>query len=229
MSKPFCKKNVLFGLLIALAASFGCAEEKDYHQQAKEFYAQYDKSREADLLFHYQIKRRNEGLYLQTCQRAPEDSVKIWAFYGGDNLEYIEIAKLKIAVTPFPDLATGKRVIPEYEPVHEADTTGTRRELILRLREVIHAFHRLGLQEVICASDVTYLVQKEFMMVYIPEAAQAPASVTNIATKLDENWYYEISLEHQQEQRLRLINVLREFLDSTKTQQADTTNKELAP
>lgn len=226
MSKALNKKAALFALMISLVAVFGCAEEKDYHQKAKEFYVKYAKSREVDLLFHYDLKRRNEGLYLQACQRAPEDSAKIWAFYesndGDEPGANIEIAKLKIAVTPFPDLATGKRIIPEYEPVREADTTGTRRELILRLREVIRAFHRLGLQEVICASDVTYLVQKEFMMVYIPEAGKAPASVTNIATKLDENWYYEISLEHQQEQRLRLINILHELWGSVQSQQADT-------
>jgi hypothetical protein len=223
VSKSFSKKTAAFGLLISLMAVLGCAEEKDYHQKAKEFFAKYAKSREVDLLFHYEMKRREEGLYIQKCQRAPEDSAKIWAFYGGDNFDDIEIAKFKIAATPFPDLATGKRVIPEYAPVVEADTTGTRRELILRLWQVIRAFNRLGLQEVICASDVTYLVQKEFMMVYIPEAAKAPASVTNIATKLDDNWYYEISLEHQQEQRLRLINVVREFLDSVQSQQPDTT------
>ncbi len=226
MSKALNKKAALFALMISLVAVFGCAEEKDYHQKAKEFYVKYAKSREVDLLFHYDLKRRNEGLYLQACQRAPEDSAKIWAFYesndGDEPGANIEIAKLKIAVTPFPDLATGKRIIPEYEPVREADTTGTRRELILRLREVIRAFHRLGLQEVICASDVTYLVQKKFMMVYIPEAGKAPASVTNIATKLDENWYYEISLEHQQEQRLRLINILHELWGSVQSQQADT-------
>ncbi|MGH7457212.1 MAG: hypothetical protein ACRENG_38035 [bacterium] len=226
MSEALNKKTALFGLMISLTAVLGCAEEKDYHQKAKDFFAQYAKSREVDLLFHYDLKRRNEGLYLQTCQRVPEDSAKIWAFYesnnGDDPGANIEIAKLKIAVTPFPDLATGKRVIPQYEPVREADTTGARRELISHLQEVIRAFHRLGLQEVICASDVIYLVHKEFMMIYIPEAGKAPASVTNIATMLDDNWYYEISLEHQQEQRLRLINVLREFLDSAKAQQADT-------
>ncbi len=223
MSKSFSKKIALFGLMISLMTVFGCAEEKDYHQKAKEFYANYARSREVDWLFHYEIKQRHEGLYVQTCQRAPEDSAKIWAFYGGDNWDAIEIAKFKIAITPFPDLATGKRSIPEYAPVVEADTTGARRELILQLWKVIRAFHRLGLQEVICASDVTYFVQKEFMMVYIPEAGKAPASVANIATKLDDNWYYEISLEHQQEQRLRLINVMREFLDSVQSQQADTT------
>jgi hypothetical protein len=60
------------------------------------------------------------------------------------------------------------------------------------------------------------------MIVYIPEAAKAPTSVTNIAAKLDDNWYYEISLEHQQEQRLRLINVLREFLDSVQSREAES-------
>jgi hypothetical protein len=205
-----------------------CAGEVDYHQKAKAFHAQYAKSREVNLLSHYEIKRREDNLYLQECQRSPEDSLKSWVIYergGAEDAETrIELSRLQIAVTPFPDLESGKRGFPEYESVSEADTAGTRRELVLHLREVIRAFRRLGLQEVICGGrDVVYFVQREFMMIYVPEANKAPASVVNIATKLDDNWYYEISLEHQETQRLRLINVLREFWGSVQSQQADTT------
>jgi hypothetical protein len=220
------KKTNFLCVLCAVVVNFGCADV-DYHQQAKAFHAQYAKSREVKLLAHYEIKRREENLYLQECQRLPDDSIKSWAIYEGGNADEaetnIELSRLRIAVTPFPDLESGKRVFPEYEKVNEADTSGTRRELVLHLREVIRAFHRLGLQEVICGGrDVVYFVQREFMIIYVPEADKAPVSVTNIATKLDDNWYYEISLEHQEAQRLKLINVLREFWSSVQSQQTDS-------
>jgi hypothetical protein len=220
----FRKKILVISFSLSILC---CAGEVDYHQKAKAFHAKYAKSREVTLLSRYEIRRRDDNLYIQECQRSPEDSLKSWAIYERGNASEaeanLELSRLLIAVTPFPDLESGKRVFPEYEKVSDADTTGTRSELILQLREVLQTFHRLSLQEVICGSrDVVYFVQRECMMIYVPEANKAPASVTNIATKLDDNWYYEISLEHQQEQRLRLISVLREFWSSAQSPQADT-------
>jgi hypothetical protein len=214
-------------VLSSILSILSCAGEVDYHQKAKAFHARYAKSPEIELLSHYEIKRREDNLYLQKCQRAADDSLKNWAIYerGGteDAEASLELSRLQVAITLFPDLESGKRVFPEYERVSAADTAGKRYEIILHVQEVIRAFHRLGLQEVICAGrDVVYFVQSEFMMIYIPAADKVPASVANIATKLDSNWYYQISLAYQQEQRLKLINVLREFWGSLQSQQADT-------
>jgi hypothetical protein len=134
------------------------------------------------------------------------------------------LSKLKIALAPFRDSGF-ERMTLDYAVVSDADTLGENGQALLHVRDAIRAFYRLGMQEVICTGEgVVYLVQKKFMLIHIAEAGQTPESIKNVATKLDENWYYEISLEHQQEQRLRLINVLKEFWGSQQAQPADTTN-----
>jgi hypothetical protein len=207
---------------IGFLAFLGCADETGYQKNAQTFYEKYAKSREADLLFHYDIKPRREALYLQACQRSPDDSVKIWAIYQSANMgapeAKIELSKLKIAITPFAALEAGKRIIPEYEQVQEADTAGARREVILQLREVIRAFHRLSLREVICGGrDIVYLVEKDFMMVYAPDSSRVPESVKNIAAKLDANWYYQISFEHREAQERRIDVMLRDLWRSAES------------
>lgn len=202
----------------------GCAVESDYPQQAKAFYSKYAKSREVDLLIHYNIKPRNRRLYFQECKFAPEDTTKTWAIFEADDPEAkIELSRLKIALAPFRDSGF-ERVALDYAAVSDADTLGANGQAIVHVRDAIRAFYRLGMQEVICTGEgVVYLVQEKFMLIHIAEAGRTPESIKNVATKLDENWYYEISLEHQQEQRLKLVNVLREFWSSLRTQQTDTT------
>jgi len=204
----------------------GCAEEIDYHQQAKAFYAKDAGSREVDLLIHYNIKPRGNKLYIQECRLTPEDSVKTWAIYENDpendSPAKIEFNKLRMALTRFVD-SNIERLTPEYETVSDADTLGVKAQALLHLRDAIRAFYQLEMREVICAGQgVVYLVQSQFMLIHVAGADQTPESIKNTATKLDENWYYEISLDHQQEQRLRLTNVLREFWSSLQAQQADT-------
>jgi hypothetical protein len=199
-----------------------CVDETGYQRHAQAFYAKYAKSREADLLFHYDIKRHGDNLYLQACQRSPDDTAKIWAIYPSANLDEpeakIELTKLKIAVTPFPAPDAEKRIFPEYEPVRAADTTGARREVILRVCEVIRAFQRLGLREVICGGqNIAYLVEKDFMMVYAPDSSRVPESVKNIAAKLDANWYYQISFEHREAQERRIDVMLRDLWKSAES------------
>jgi hypothetical protein len=63
------------------------------------------------------------------------------------------------------------------------------------------------------------------MLIFVADAAKTPDSIKNIAAKLDENWYYEISFEHQAEQRRKLSTALREFWESLESQPADTMNK----
>ncbi len=213
------RKPFAIGLAVVFLSVFGCANEPDYPQKAKAFYAQYAGSRELDLLVHYNIKRRADKLYIQACQPLPDDATKIRAIYGSYNAddpdEKIELAKLKIAFTTWDGAGS---VVPEYETVNAADTASSKGRLILHLREAVSAFHKLGMREVICAGpEVVYLVQKEFMLIYVPEAGKAPASIKNVATKLDENWYYEISLEHQEEQGRRLDVIIRELWNSAES------------
>ncbi|MDZ7369368.1 MAG: hypothetical protein ONB43_26455 [candidate division KSB1 bacterium] len=227
--KIFVRWQNFFCAIVVLISSLGCSTELDYPQKAREFYARYAKSREVALLIHYNINPRGNKLYLQECglrfMRAPEDTMKTWAIYENyrddDPQAKIEMRHIKIAQTPFDD--SGRRgMTPAYETASEVDTTGNRGEALLHVRDTIRAFHQLGLREVVCGGqNVVYLVHKEFMLIYVAEADQTPESIKNIAAKLDENWYYEISLEHQEAQRLRLINVLREFWGTL--QQADTT------
>jgi hypothetical protein len=221
-----------FGAIVLLISSLGCSTELDYPQKAQEFYSRYAKSREVGLLIHYNINPRGNKLYLQECRLrpsgfAPEDTVKTWAIYenyrGDDPGAKIDMRHIKIALTPFDDAGIN-RMAPEYETASEADTTGNRGEALLRVRDSIRAFQQLGLREVVCGGQgVVYLVHKEFMLIYVAEADKTPESIKNIAAKLDDNWYYEISLAHQEAERLRLINVLREFWGTA--QQADTTKK----
>ncbi len=234
MHVSFKRKTCFIGSMILLIAVFSCADETGYQINAQAFYEKYAKSREVNLLFHYDIKRRDNNLYLQACQRSPDDTAKIWAIYPSENIDEpkakIELAKLKIAITPFPEPNTGKRVFPEYELVRDADTTGARREVILHMCEVIRAFHRLGLREVICGGqDIVYLVEKDFMMVYAPDTSRVPESVKNIATRLDANWYYQVSFEYQEAQDRRLDVLLRDLwksAESRETQlQPSDTNK----
>jgi len=228
MRAVFFKKNLpAVAVALSLLAALSCASDGDYSQQAKAFHAQYAKSREVDLIVRYNITPRINNLYLQECQHEPEDTTKIWAVYenykADDPDERISPAKLRFALTPFHE-AEGKRIIPEYQPAGEAGTTGIKGEAIRHLFEAIRAFQKLGLREVICGGQgATYLVREKFMLIHVAETAKTPESIKNIATKLDENWYYEISLEHQQEQRLRLVNVLREFWGSLQAQKTDTT------
>jgi hypothetical protein len=208
--------------MVLLMAVCSCVDETGYQKNAQSFYAKYAKSREVDLLFHYDIKRRDDNLYLQACQRSPDDTAKIWAIYssddGSDPDAKIALSKLKIALTPFTTFEAGKRIVPEYEQVQEADTTGARREIILQLREVIRAFHRLGLREVICGGqDIVYLIEKDFMMVYAPDTTRVPESVKNIATRLDANWYYQVSFEYQEAQGRRLDVLLRDLWKSAES------------
>jgi hypothetical protein len=219
---PLKRKIRFIGSLALLSAVFSCADEAGYQKKAQTFYEKYAKSREADLLFHYDIKLRGEALYLQACQRSPDDTAKIWAIYPseiiGEPEAKIDLAKLQIAVTPFPESNTGKRIFPEYEAVRDADTTGARRDVILHVREVIRAFHRLGLREVICGGqNIVYLVEKDFMMVYAADSSRVPESVKNIAAKLDANWYYQISFEHGEAQRRRIDVMLRDLWKSAES------------
>jgi hypothetical protein len=220
----------LIGAGFSAILFFSCAGEPDYPQQAKEFYSNYAKSPEINWLVRFNIKPRQNDLYIQQCQRAPEDTTKMWAIYENFQAEKkFEFAQLKVAWTPFSD-SGGRRVIPDYQAVYAADTTEARGKSLLELREVVQAFQKLGLREVICAGpNVTYLVHRKFMLVYVFDPGQTPASIKNIAAKLDENWYYQISFEHQDEQRRKFSTVLREFLESLQspeTQEAQTdTNK----
>lgn len=228
----FLKKQFFpVSAISSLMFIFSCANETGYQKNAQAFYAKYAKSREVDLLFNYDIKRRDDKLYLQACQRSPDDTTKIWAIYqsedGSDADAKFALSKLQIALTPFTALE-GKRIIPEYEQVHAADTTGARREVILQLREVIRAFYRFGLREVICGGQgIVYLVEKDFMMVYAPDSSRVPASVKNIAARLDANWYYQISFEHREAQERRIDVMLRDLWKSaesreTQSQPSDT-------
>jgi len=206
-----------------------CTGDSDYPQKAQEFYAQHARSREVGLLIHYNINPRGNKLYLQECRFTPEDTVKTWAIYenyrGDEPDAKIEMRHIKIAQTPFDDSGIS-RMAPEYETASEADTTGNTGQALLHVRDAIRAFHQLGLREVVCGGQgVVYLVHKEFMLIYVAEADKTPESIKNIAAKLDENWYYEISLSHQEAERLRLINVLREFWGTVQSQQVDTTKK----
>lgn len=231
----FPKKNFFFiSVICTLLAIFGCVDETGYQKDAQAFFEKYAKSSEVDLLFHYDIKPRGNVLYLQACQRSPNDTAKIWAIYQSENVDEpeakIELAKLKIAITPFSEPNAGKRFFPEYEPVRDADTTGARQDVILHVCEVIRAFHRLGLREVICGGqDIAYLVEKDFMMVYAPDTSRVPESVKNIAAKLDANWYYQISFEHRETQERRIDVMLRDLwksAESRETQpQPSDTNK----
>jgi len=225
----FSRWQNYFCAIVLLISSLGCSTELDYPQKAEEFYAQHARSREVGLLVHYNINPRGNKLYLQECRFAPEDTVKIWAIYenyrGDDPDAEIEWRHIKIAQTPFDDSGMS-RMAPEYEAASEADTTGNNGQALLHVRDTIRAFHQLGLREVVCGGQgVVYLVHKEFMLIYVAEADKTPESIKNIAAKLDENWYYEISLAHQEAERLRLINVLREFWGTVQSQQADTSKK----
>jgi hypothetical protein len=230
--KIFVRWQNYFCVIVLLISSWGCSTELDYPQKAQEFYSRYAKSREVGLLIHYNINPRGNKLYLQECRLRPSgftpaDTVKTWAIYenyrGEDRDAKIEMRHIKIAQTPFDDSGMS-RMTPEYEAASEADTTGTKEQALLHVRDAIRAFHQLGLREVVCGGQgVVYLVHKEFMLIYVAEADKTPESIKNIAAKLDENWYYEISLAHQEAERLRLINVLREFWGTV--QQADTSKK----
>jgi len=220
-------KRVFKILLILLLTFLSCTEELEYPEQAKAFHAQYAGSREIDLLLRYGVKLRNRTLYLQECERTPDDSVKIWAIYENYPLDEasaeIKLTNLKIAFTPFDD-PRGGRIIPEYETINFADTTGSTGRTAWQIREIIRAFNRLGMREVICGGQgVVYLVQPKFMLIHVADPAKAPDSIKNIATKLDENWYFEISFEHQDEQRRKLSTALREFRESLQSQKNDTT------
>jgi len=176
------------------------------------------------LLVRYNLKLRQNNLYIHNCQPAPGDTAKTWAIYENYRAdEKLDLAQMKIAVTPFTD-AGGKRIIPEYRTA--IDTTGVEGKNMLQIRAVIRAFQKLSLREVICAGpEVTYLVHKKFMLIFVFDAAKTPESIKNIATKLDENWYYQISFEHQDEQRRKLGTVLREFFDSVQAQKAQQQNE----
>ncbi|GEM_PF-3320126 len=220
------------GVFVLLMFCLGCSTELDYPQKAKEFYSRYAKSREVGLLIHYNINPRGNKLYLQTCRLRPSgftpaDTVKTWAIYenyrGDDPDAKIEMRHIKIAQTPFDDSGIS-RMAPEYETASETDTMGNKGHTLLHVRDAIRAFQQLGLREVVCGGQgVVYLVHKEFMLIYVAEADKTPESIKNIAAKLDDNWYYEISLAHQEAERLRLINVLRELWGTV--QQADTSKK----
>jgi hypothetical protein len=221
------KRRVFFlGAIIFSLQFWSCAGESDYPQQAKDFYSKYARSREVDWLVQYNLKPRANTLYLQECQRAPDDATKIWAIYENYAAdEKITLANLKIALTPFAD-SGGMRIVPEYQAIAAADTAGVLGESILQARNAIRAFQKLGLREVICSGpNVTYLVHQKFMLIFVADAAKTPDSIKNIAAKLDENWYYEISFEHQAEQRRKLSTALREFWESLESQPADTMNK----
>ena len=123
-------------------------------------------------------------------------------------------------MTPFDDPAGG-RIIPEYEAIAFADTTGGSGQAALRVRETIRAFHRLGMREVICGGQgVVYLVQPAFMLIHVADTAKVPEGIKNVAAKLDENWYFEISFELQDAERRKLRTVLREFWESVEKQKA---------
>jgi len=219
------KKSVVKILpMILWITLLSCAEELDYPEQAKAFHAQYAKSREIDLLLRHGIKLRNRTLYLQECERTPDDSVKTWAIYENYRLDEasaeIELTGLKIAFTPFDD-PRGGRIIPEYETIAVADTAGSAGRAAWQIREIIGAFNRLGMREVICGGQgVLYLVQPKFMLIHVADAATVPEGIKNVATKLDDNWYFEISFEHQDEQRRKLSTALREFWQSAQEQKA---------
>lgn len=219
----FKKKNLYCRCALLVALFFACAGESDYPQLAKEFYSQYARSRAVAALIHYNIKFREEDLYIHECQPTPEDTVKTWAVYERylPGAEF-DLAKLEVAQTPFRD-AGGRRIIPEYQPLQPADTTGVAGKSILRLREAMRAFQQLGLREVICGGpNVTYLVRPKFMLIFVADSSQTPESIKNIATRLDGNWYYEISFAHQDEQRRRLLPFLREFFESLQSQKSKT-------
>jgi hypothetical protein len=218
------RKCVFKILLILLLTILSCAEELDYPEQAKAFHAKYAKSREMNLLLRYGVKRRNRTLYLQECEPTPDDSVKTWAIYENYPLDdagaKIELTDLKIAFTPFDD-PRGGRIIPEYETIGFTDTTGGTGQTALQICEAIHAFNRLGMREVICGGQgVVYFVQPKFMLIHVADSAKVPEGIKNVATKLDENWYFEISFEHQDEQRRKLGPALREFLQTVQEQKA---------
>ena len=218
------RKHVFKILLLLLLAILSCAEELDYPEQAKAFHAKYAGSREIDLLLRYGIKLRNRTLYLQECQTTPEDPIKTWAICENYPLDEasaeIELNNLQIAFTPFDD-PRGGRIIPEYETIGFTDTTGSNGQAVLRIRETIRAFRRLGMREVICGGQsVVYLVQPKFMLIHVADAAKVPEGIKNVATKLDENWYFEISFELQDEQRRKLSAALREFWENAQLQKA---------
>lgn len=211
----FKKRIARFRLPLLVMLFLSCTGETDYPQLAKEFYVQYAKSRAVAALIHYNIKFREQDLYIHECQPTPDDTVKTWAVY--ENYlpdEKFELAKLEVAQTPFSD-ASGRRIIPEYQTLQLADTAGAGGKSILRLRDAVQAFRQLGLSEVICGGPyVTYLVRPKFMLIFVTDSSQTPESIKNIATRLDGNWYYEISFAHQDEQRRRLLPFLREFFES---------------
>jgi hypothetical protein len=224
----FKRKNFFSSSAIVLLSVFSCVDETGYQEKARAFYEKYGKRPEIDLLYRYDIKPRGEALYLQACQRSPDDTAKIWAIYQSDDGSRpeakIAVSKLKIAITPFAVFEAGKRIFPEYQQVQEADTAGTRREAILQLLEVIRAFHRLGLREVICGGqDIVYLVERDFMMVYAPDSSRVPESVKNIATRLDANWYYQVSFEYQEAQGRRIDVLFRDLWRSAQSK-SDSAN-----
>jgi len=224
------KRVVKIPPMILWVTLLSCAEELDYPEQAKAFHAQYARSREIELLLQYGVKLRNQTLYLQKCERTLDDSVKTWAIYKNYPLDEanaeIELTNLKIAFTPFDD-PRGGRIIPEYETIDFADTTGGNGQAVLQIRETTRAFHRLKMREVICGGQgVVYLVQPKFMLIHVADAAKVPEGIRNVATKLDENWYFEISFEHQDEQRRKLSTTLREFLQSVQEQKAQQQSTE---
>lgn len=212
-------------MVLLIAAN--CSGELDYPEQARAFYAQHAQSPDMGRLLHYGIRLRQQTLYLQECESAPGDSVKTWAIYENyprdEASAEIELTNLKIAFTPFED-PRGGRIVPEYETIAIADTAGSAGQAVLQIREIIRAFNRLGMREVICGgSGVVYLVQPQFMLIHVADAAQVPEGIKNVATKLDENWYFEISFELQDAERRKLSTVLREFLESVQAQKTDTT------
>lgn len=218
------QKRVYEILLLLVLTMLSCTEELDYPEQAKAFHAKYAKSREIDLLMRYGVKLRGQTLYLQECERTPDDSIKTWAIFDnyplGHSSAKIELTSLKIAFTPFAE-ARGGRIIPEYEAMSFADTTGENGQAVLQIRETIRAFHQLGMREVICGGQgVVYLVQPKFMLIHVADAAKVPEGIKNVATKLDENWFFEISFELQDEQRRKLSTALREFWQSVEEQKA---------
>ncbi len=218
------QKRVLKNLLFLLLPIWNCTEELNYPEQARKFYAQHGQSPEMARLLRHAIKLHNRTLYLQTCQATPNDSLKTWARYENYPLDEapaeIELANLSIALTPFDDPAGG-RIIPEYETIAFADTTGGSGQAALRVRETIRAFRRLGMREVICGGQgVVYLVQPAFMLIHVADTAKVPEGIKNVATKLDENWYFEISFELQDAERRKLRTVLREFWESVEKQKA---------
>ncbi len=172
-------------------------------------------------LLDYEIRLRDRTLYLQACKQTPDDSVKTWAIYENYRFDEagaeIELARLKIAFTPFED-PHGRRIIPEYETIALSDTAG---QAALQIREAIRAFNRLGMREVICGGQgVVYLVQPSFMLIHVADTAKVPVGIKNVATSLDENWYFEISFELQEAERRKLSTVLREFWESVEKQKA---------